>query len=123
MLKQCAVIGFIPTKDFARARAFYVDRLGLDPVSEDGFALVVTAHGTSIRIFHMAEFTPAPYTILGWEVPDLVEAVEELNAHGILFERYAYFDQDALGIWTAPSGARVAWFKDPDGNILSLSEH
>jgi len=123
MLNQCAVIGFIPTKDAARARAFFVDLLGLELVSEDSFALVVKANGTSIRIVPTGEFVAASYTILGWEVPDIAKATTELSERGVVFERYAYFEQDASGIWSAPGGARVAWFKDPDGNTLSISQH
>jgi catechol 2,3-dioxygenase-like lactoylglutathione lyase family enzyme len=123
MLNQSPVIGFIPTKDAGRARAFYVDLLGLEPVSEDPFALVVAANGTHIRIVNTGDFTPAPYTILGWQVPDITHAAQTLAAQGVTFERYAYFEQDALGIWTAPDGTNVAWFKDPDGNTLSISEH
>jgi catechol 2,3-dioxygenase-like lactoylglutathione lyase family enzyme len=122
MLKERPVIGFIPTRDFARARTFYVDWLGLDVISADDFALVVRANGMSIRIVMAGEFTPAPYTILGWTVEDIVEAIEELTGRGVVFERYACFEQDASGIWTAPNGARVAWFKDLDGNTLSISQ-
>jgi catechol 2,3-dioxygenase-like lactoylglutathione lyase family enzyme len=122
MLNGCPVIGFIPTKDFARARAFYVDLLGLSEVSEDGFALFVKASDISVRIFLAGEFTPAPYTILGWSVTDMKQTVEQMSARGIVFERYAYLEQDASGVWTAPNGARVAWFKDPDGNTLSISQ-
>ncbi|WP_263381965.1 VOC family protein [Granulicella arctica] len=123
MLNQCKVVGFIPTKDATRAHAFYVDLLGLKKVSEDGFALVVNANGTAIRIVSTGEFTPAPYTILGWEVPDITSAAETLTTKGVVFERFAYFEQDSDGIWTAPNGSRVAWFRDPDGNTLSISQH
>ncbi|MEO6803486.1 MAG: VOC family protein [Granulicella sp.] len=122
MLNERPVLGFIPTKDFARARAFYVGLLGLEEVSADAFALFVKANGISIRIFLAGEFTPAAYTILGWSVTDMVQTVAAMNAVGIVFEQYAYLEQDAAGIWTAPNGARVAWFKDPDGNTLSLSQ-
>jgi catechol 2,3-dioxygenase-like lactoylglutathione lyase family enzyme len=123
MLNQCGIIGFIPTKDAARARAFYVDLLGLELVGEDNFALVVKANGTMVRIVILGEFTPVPYTILGWEVPDIGSAAVELAQQGVVFERFAYFEQDGSGIWTAPDGSRVAWFKDPDGNTLSISQH
>jgi hypothetical protein len=72
----------------------------------------------------MEAFNPAPYTILGWKVPDISAAVQQLTATGVAFERYPFLEQDADGIWSAPEGAaKVAWFKDPDGNVLSLSEH
>ncbi len=123
MLNQCGVIGFIPAKEAARTRNFYVDLLGLELVSEDSFALVVKAKGTPIRVVITGEFTPAPYTILGWEVPQIEAAAKELSERGVVFERYAYFEQDTAGIWTAPDGSRVAWFKDPDGNTLSISQY
>ena len=129
MLNQCSIIGFIPAKDVAQAHAFYVDLLGLELVSEDNFALVVRANGTLkangtlIRIVILGDFTPAPYTILGWEVTDIAGATAELSQQGVTFERYVSFEQDVSGIWTSPDGSRVAWFKDPAGNALSLSQH
>jgi catechol 2,3-dioxygenase-like lactoylglutathione lyase family enzyme len=121
MLHDYPVIGFIPTHDFARARAFYVDLLGFEVTREDSFAIIVQSREVSIRIFHIGEFTPAAYTILGWIVPDTLEAVSDLVARGVVFERYAYLEQDDDAIWAAPGGGSVAWFKDPDGNTLSIS--
>ena len=123
MLGQCDLIGFVATADAVRAKTFYVDVLGLEFVSDDGFALVVRANGLMVRVVKMAGATPVPYTVLGWEVPDVEKMVKELAGVGVEFVRYPYFVQDELGIWTAPSGSRVAWFKDPDGNVLSLSQH
>ncbi len=123
MLDQCVVVGFIPTRDAARARAFYVDLLGLPVVTEDSFATEVAANGTHIRIVNAPEFTPLPMTLLGWQVPDILTAVQTLSARGIVFERYGWSQQDADAIWTAPDGTRVAWFRDPDGNTLSVSQH
>jgi len=124
MLAQFESIGFIPTVDADRARRFYVDTLGLEFLSDDPFALVVRSHGADIRIVHMDSFSPAPYTIFGWKVPAIEATVRDLNAAGITFERYPFLEQDADGIWSAPGGAaKVAWFKDPDGNVLSLSQH
>ena len=71
----------------------------------------------------MAQFTPAPFTILGWQVTEIEKTVAGLQAKGVAFERFGFFEQDSLGIWTAPTGDKVAWFKDPDGNVLSLSQH
>jgi catechol 2,3-dioxygenase-like lactoylglutathione lyase family enzyme len=121
MLADASVLAFVPTTDFARARAFYVDLLGLRAVSEDDFALTVNAGGTNIRIAKVDALTPAPFTILGWEVEDVRAAAADLGARGVTFTRYPWFTQDDLGVWTAPDGARVAWFKDPDGNTLSIS--
>ena len=121
MLSRCDLIGFIPTTNADRARAFYVDTLKLDFVSDDQFAIVVRANGNDIRIARMDKFTPASFTILGWEVPDIEQAVKELSASGVIFEKYP-FVKDPSGIWSSPSGARVAWFKDPDNNVLSISQ-
>jgi hypothetical protein len=91
-------------------------------VSEDPFALVFDAHGTMLRVTNVAEVAAAQYTVLGWEVPNILAATKDLSAAGVKFERYPGLPQDELGIWTAPSGAKVAWFKDPDGNTLSLTQ-
>jgi catechol 2,3-dioxygenase-like lactoylglutathione lyase family enzyme len=123
MLSECAVIGFVPTKDAARARAFYVDTLHLLFESDDQFALVVRANGTMIRIVRMQEFTPAPFTTLGWAVADIEKEVAELLAAGVQFLRIPQLPQDASGIWTTPNGSKVAWVHDPDGNVLSVSQH
>jgi catechol 2,3-dioxygenase-like lactoylglutathione lyase family enzyme len=124
MLPQAELMSFIPTIDADRARKFYVDKLGLTFVSDDQFAVVIRSNTTDIRITRMEAFNPAPYTILGWKVPSISAAVQELTAAGVTFERYPFLEQDASGVWNAPDGAaKVAWFKDPDGNVLSLSEH
>ncbi len=123
MLSQCQMIGFIPTVDGTRARAFYCDLLGLELVGDDHFAIVVRAAHGNIRIVRTSTFTPQPFTVLGWEVSEIEAQVQELAARGVPFERFGFFEQDSLGIWTAPDGSKVAWFKDPDGNILSLSKH
>jgi catechol 2,3-dioxygenase-like lactoylglutathione lyase family enzyme len=122
-LSSCNIVAFIATRDAARARAFYQDKLGLRFVSEDPFAVVFDAHGTILRIATVPELAPAPYTVLGWQVPDIAAAANELRANGVRFERYPGMEQDQNGIWAAPSGARIAWFKDPDGNTLSISQH
>lgn len=119
-------IGFASIVDVERAKVFYRDTLGLTLLSEEPpFALVFDANGIMIRLGMAKELRPAVGTALGWEVPDIVAAVKELQEAGVRFEQYGldWMKQDELGIWTAPTGARVAWFKDPDGNTLSLSEH
>jgi len=123
MLATSQTIGMLPTTDKTKAKEFYQNLLGLTFVKDDGFALVFRAHHATIRVVQMPEFKPASYTILGWEVADIGDEVRELAASGVAFERYPWFEQDALGIWTAPNGDKVAWFKDPDGNVLSLSQH
>jgi catechol 2,3-dioxygenase-like lactoylglutathione lyase family enzyme len=123
MLATQKIVGFIPTTNFEQAKSFYVGRLGLGYRSEDSFALELDANGIRVRIAKIPDFKPAAFTIFGWEVQDIHQVVTGLNNKGIVFERYDFLEQDAAGIWTAPGGDKVAWFKDPDGNILSLSEH
>ncbi|HEX3579559.1 MAG TPA: VOC family protein [Thermoanaerobaculia bacterium] len=124
MLGNTPIIAFVPTLDFEKARAFYVDVLGLRFVDDDGFAMVLEANGTMIRVAKVqSDFKPAQFTILGWQVSQIESVVAAMTAKGVVFERYGFFEQDPLGIWAAPGGAKVAWFKDPDGNILSVSQH
>jgi catechol 2,3-dioxygenase-like lactoylglutathione lyase family enzyme len=121
-LGQFDVVAFAPTTDAARAVEFYRDTLGLPLISQDGFAAVFDAHGIMLRVTPVPKpLTPQPFTVLGWNVPDIAAAVKGLAAAGVKFERYMD-SQDDLNIWTAPGAAKVAWFKDPDGNILSLTE-
>ncbi len=116
------IVAFVATRDTNRAKAFYGDILGLRFVSEDRFAVVFDANGTMLRVTAVPDLTPATYTVLGWRVTDIAATVEELLQAGVRFERYGGMNQDSLGIWTSPSGARVVWFKDPDGNTLSVTE-
>jgi catechol 2,3-dioxygenase-like lactoylglutathione lyase family enzyme len=115
------IIGFLTIVDVARAKEFYRDTLGLRLVSEEPpFALVFEANGIMLRLGMGKELPPARGTVLGWHVPDIAAAVKDLEQAGVHFERYDFVKQDEMGIWTTPTGAKVAWFKDPDGNILSL---
>ena len=123
MLGSMNVVAFVPIKDAETSRAFYEGVLGLRYVKDDGFALIFDANGIMMRAAKMQEFTPAQYTIMGWQVAKIKDAVRGLANKGVRFEIFGFFEQDELGIWTAPSGDKVAWFKDPDGNILSVSEH
>lgn len=125
MLESADVVAFVPTRDPAKSRAFYQQTLGLKFVSEDPFALVFEANGVTIRIANVStvkSFKPAAFTILGFHVSNAETTVKQLSKKGVVFERYEGMDQDPLGIWDSPSGARIAWFKDPDGNILSIAE-
>lgn len=122
MLGSAKVVAFVPTRDAAKARAFYEGVLGLRFVSEDAFALVFDCAGTMLRVVNVRDFQPLPFTVLGWDVPHAEEAARGLQARGVAFQRYEGMAQDALGIWTSPAGARVAWFQDPDGNVLSITE-
>jgi catechol 2,3-dioxygenase-like lactoylglutathione lyase family enzyme len=116
-------MAFIVTRDRARAKAFYANILGFALVSEDAFAAVFDMNGTMLRVSTVPDYTPPVHTVLGWEVPDIVAAATALRAKGVKFNVYEGFGQDPLGIWTAPgSGNRVAWFLDPDGNNLSLTQ-
>jgi catechol 2,3-dioxygenase-like lactoylglutathione lyase family enzyme len=123
MLGSINIIAFVPTRDPVKARAFYVDLLGLRFVKDDGFAMVLDANGIMVRVAKAPDFKPAQFTILGWKVTGIEKIVEALTGRGVVFERFGFFEQDKLGVWTAPSGDKVAWFKDPDGNVLSVSEH
>jgi len=123
VLAGSKVVAFLATSDVARAKAFYGEVLGLRLLSEDGFAVVFDSNGTTLRVAIVQEVVPAPYTVLGWDVHDITVIVRGLEAAGVVFERYAWLQQDELGIWTAPGGAKVAWFKDLDGNVLSVSQH
>jgi catechol 2,3-dioxygenase-like lactoylglutathione lyase family enzyme len=123
-LNKYNIIGFVTIVDVPRAKDFYQNTLGLRLINEEPpFALVFEANGIMLRLGMAKERPPAHGTVLGWQVPDIAEAVSGLVKAGVGFERFEGMKQDELGIWTSPTGARVAWFKDPDGNTLSLSEH
>jgi catechol 2,3-dioxygenase-like lactoylglutathione lyase family enzyme len=123
MLGSQKIVAFVPTRDTEKARAFYEGVLGLKFLKDDGFAMVLDANGTMIRVAKVPDLTPAQFTILGWQVSGIEKVVAELQVKGVRFEIFGFFKQDELGIWTAPTGDKVAWFKDPDGNVLSVSEH
>jgi len=115
-------MAFAATQNPDRARAFYRDILGLKLVGEDSFALVFDANGTMLRVQIVQEVTPHRYTTLGWQVLDIAAVASQLQSAGVQLERFEWFTQDELGIWTSPGGARVGWFKDPDGNLLSVTQ-
>lgn len=122
-LASSSLVAFVGVCDPDRAKSFYRDRLGLRLVSEElPFALVFDVQGTMLRVTVVPEVKPAKFTVLGWKVPDIQGAVSSLYMAGVEFQRYAGLQQDGLGIWTSPNGARVAWFHDPDGNILSVTQ-
>lgn len=126
--KQNAVLGsekimaFIATKDAKRALAFYHDMLGLRLMSREPIALMFDANGVILRVQLVSEVSIAPYTVLGWQVPDIVATVKKLQKAGVTCMRVPAVTQDELGIWKAPDGTRVAWFKDPDGHTLSVTQ-
>jgi catechol 2,3-dioxygenase-like lactoylglutathione lyase family enzyme len=124
-LTTVAPVAFIPTANAAAARQFYEHTLGLTFVSADDFATVFLVGPSKImlRVTNTGEFAPYPFTIFGWGVADIHAMVAELAAKGVEFQRYSFLQQEPDGVWNAPGGAQVAWFKDPDGNTLSLSHH
>lgn len=122
MLSFTRLMAFVPTKDTKKARQFYAGVLGLAFVSEDQFALVLNANGIMLRVAVVAEFKPQQFTVLGWEVSDIEKEVARLQGQGVRFEKYGMKGQDEHGVWSSPSGAKVVWFKDPDGNVLSLTQ-
>jgi catechol 2,3-dioxygenase-like lactoylglutathione lyase family enzyme len=121
MLTGTPPIVFISTVDPATALAFYEGTLGLTFVEDAGFALVFDLGGTMLRVTRVDALSPQPFTVLGWRVDDATATARALRARGVAFERYEGMEQDAEGVWTAPSGGRIAWFRDPDGNVLSIT--
>jgi len=123
MLAAGKMVGFVHTTDYDQARGFYEGKLGMEFIDLNPFALVMRLAGNTVRISKVDTFAPQQGTILGWEVSSIETVVKGLMERGVVFERYAFVEDKELGIWTAPGGDKVAWFKDPDGNVLSLSEH
>jgi len=125
MLTKSKPVILIPTVKKDEAKEFYETVLGLKFRLDDGFALVFDTAGIMLRVTPVQEFTPHQFSVLGWEVDDIVAAVTDLKSRGVVFEIYDFpwMTQDELGIWTAPDGTSVAWFKDPDGNLLSVAQH
>jgi catechol 2,3-dioxygenase-like lactoylglutathione lyase family enzyme len=121
-LTAANLVGFVSSSDAAQAREFYRDVLELQLIDETSFALVLDAHGTMLRVTIVERVHPAPYTVLGWEVADIARTVERLASRGVEFLRYEGMVQDKQGIWDSPSGGRIAWFRDPEQNILSLTQ-
>jgi catechol 2,3-dioxygenase-like lactoylglutathione lyase family enzyme len=121
MLAHSPFIGFIPVTNLVASREFFVNTLGLTFVYENEYALVVDANGTKLRITPVPGLRPQPFTVAGWSSDDVPEMVRQLKAAGVTFNRFDGIDQDELDIWRAPGGDLVAWFSDPDGNVLSIS--
>lgn len=122
ILQNDEVMGFVATAEADKARAFYCDLLGLRFVEDTPFALIVRAANAAVRIQKVQSFTPMPFTVMGWKVADIEAVAVQLKGRGVNLERFAGMSQDELGIWTLPGGAKVGWFKDPDGNLLSLTQ-
>jgi catechol 2,3-dioxygenase-like lactoylglutathione lyase family enzyme len=122
VLGSSDLVGFVPVTDLSQARAFYGDVLGLDQLGESPIAVLFNANGTLLRATLVESLTPAPFTVLGWSVQAIEDVVRHLSSQGIVFERFPGMEQDDLCIWTTPGADKVAWFKDPDGNVLSLTQ-
>ncbi len=122
MLGNATITAFVATANPVRSKGFYRDTLGLRLVSDDQFAIVLDCNGVQLRIQKVEKVQPHPFTALGWHVRSIRETIAALAKRGVVFERFSFLDQDDLGVWRAPSTAQVAWFKDPDGNLLSLTE-
>src|SRR5262249_39247688 len=122
MLTSAKLVGFVPTRDLQRAKEFFTGTLRLPVTLEDAFSAPLHANGMMIRVAKVGNYQPAPFTILGWEVKDIRLELRELQQRGVRFERFEGMKQDGDGVWTAPGGAQVAWFKDADGNVLSISQ-
>ena len=123
MLKLEKMVGFVVTTRPEEAKAFFAEKLGFRFVSDDDFALVFDANGTMLRVVKAKSWTPQQGTVLGWQVNDIAAYVKHFSAKGVEFQRYEFMHPDAQGIVTFPTGDKVAWLKDPDGNVLSLSQH
>jgi catechol 2,3-dioxygenase-like lactoylglutathione lyase family enzyme len=122
MLDSADLVAFVPTTDLDRARRFYGDLLSLPLIEQTSLACVFRSPNATLRVTAVERPARAPYTVLGWRVPDILAAVRELTRRGVRPLRYDGMAQDELGIWTSPSGARVAWFEDPDANVLSVTQ-
>jgi predicted enzyme related to lactoylglutathione lyase len=122
MLDNEILKAFVPTLKPAEAKVFYQDVLGLTLLSEDNYALEFDSNGVLLRVITVPDLKPHAFTSLGWNVHDIAATIHKLNGKGVFCEKYDFMEQDDLGVWTSPSGAKVAWFRDPDGNVLSLSQ-
>ncbi len=122
MLQDKKLKAFVATTNADRARIFYKNILGLTLLSQDDFALEFDSNGTLLRVAFVNELVPQSFTVLGWNVPDIYSMIRLLNEKGIECNKYDFLEQDSYGIWKSPGGSKVAWIKDPDGNVLSFTE-
>jgi len=122
VLSQSKIVAFAATSKPESAKSFYEQTLGLRLLTDDPFAVVFDANGIMLRVQKVQAHTPPNYTVLGWDVADIRAEIKELTGRGVRFERYEWLSQDESGVWTSPSGGKIAWFKDPDGNVLSLTQ-
>jgi catechol 2,3-dioxygenase-like lactoylglutathione lyase family enzyme len=123
MLGKSPLIAIVPTVDADRAQDFYVNKLGLSFITDDGASLVLDANGTTIRLTRVEEHQPSPHPLLGWEVDDMTQVVDQLTAVGVEMLIFEGFGQDERGVWTGPDGTQLVFFSDPDGNSLYVARH
>lgn len=116
------LLSFVPISDSAAAQAFYSGVLGLDLLEDTPFALVYRVPGGTLRLAKTPNFKPQPFTLVGWDVPDIVGDMNSLREKGVVFLQFDGLPQDDNGIWTVPDGTKICWFADPDGNVLSLTQ-
>lgn len=122
MLADQKLKAFVPTTKPKEAKDFYTKIIGLTLLSEDEYALEFEASGILLRVITVPELNPQGFTVLGWNVADIYEIIKSLNVNGIECNKYDFFEQDSFGVWKSPGGSKVAWFNDPDGNVLSITE-
>lgn len=122
MLTKNNSVSFVATRNAAASRVFYEERLGLKLIADEYFALVFDLNGHTLRIAKVDELIPAAHAVLGWNTNNIEETVKSLIACGVVFDVYENMQQDDFGIWVSPTGAKVAWFKDPDENVLSITQ-
>jgi catechol 2,3-dioxygenase-like lactoylglutathione lyase family enzyme len=122
MLQSSHIVAFVSATDLDRGRDFYEHTLGLRVIEQNAYACVLDANGTMLRLTAAPRVATPGYTVLGWKVADIESTVGTLTARGVAFSRYDGMDQDDQGIWDTPGGDKVAWFQDPDGNVLSLTQ-
>ncbi len=122
MLAEADLVAFVASCDLDEAGRFYGGVLGLRLLEASDFARAYDANGTQLRVTLVEQVKEAPYTVLGWRVVDIVATIRALRDAGVMFKCYEGMTQDEDYVWIAPGGSRVAWFADPDGNVLSLQQ-
>ena len=123
MLQEPRITSILPSSNLEQSKEFFESKIGLQIISEDPYGVELEGLDSVLRLSLVQQFTPQAFTVLGFKVSDISLEVKSLTSKGVIFENYDSLDQDELGIWTSPSNAKVAWFKDPEGNVLSLTQY
>ena len=123
MLANTTITALVGTMQKEASTAFYRDTLGLKFITDDGFAAVFEGKNARVRVSRVPAITPAAYAVLAFQVDDVEKTVDGLTAKGVVFQRHGFFVKHARGVWAAPDGTKVAWFHDPDLNLLSVVQH